>query len=368
MIIQVQHFVAMRNPLTTFWNAYQLLAYGSDKCYYHYHTMSNNTHYITLIQSISKYKLVISESRSQNTARSYSQAMSKFVTLLNDRNINTETTPITTCNESWIIDFIGQLRNYSPATEQLYLTAVAGYYEFLASEYELSLNLARVRALIRRRQRRVPQRLPQFPRENIEKVIQAVIQAATLPQDHERSRLRIMRDEAFILTLSDTGLRISEACSLTRGQYDRNERQAVVIIKGGREAIVRFSRRSHTSITTYLDSRASVDGASGRALSSLPLFARHDLGSGNKTLPIKTVGARNIINKWVKYALGPTSVGSITPHSFRHYFVTIVLRGSGGNLKLAQELARHKSIAITQRYAHLSDDDLDRGYHNIFDE
>jgi integrase/recombinase XerC len=63
--------------------------------------------------------------------------------------------------------------------------------------------------------------------------------------------------------------------------------------------------------------------------------------------------------------LGEVALGTITPHSFRHYFVTVVLRASGGNLKLAQELARHKNIAITQRYAHLSDDDLDRDYHSI---
>jgi len=44
-----------------------------------------------------------------------------------------------------------------------------------------------------------------------------------------------------------------------------------------------------------------------------------------------------------------------------------VLRGSGGNLKMAQELARHRSITVTQRYAHLSDDELDRGYAEIFD-
>ena len=36
--------------------------------------------------------------------------------------------------------------------------------------------------------------------------------------------------------------------------------------------------------------------------------------------------------------------------------------------KMAQELARHKNIDITQRYAHLADDDLDRGYHEIFNE
>jgi integrase len=60
--------------------------------------------------------------------------------------------------------------------------------------------------------------------------------------------------------------------------------------------------------------------------------------------------------------------GIITPHAFRHYFVTAVLRGSGGNLKLAQELARHRSITVTQRYAHLADDELDQGYAEIFDQ
>ena len=80
------------------------------------------------------------------------------------------------------------------------------------------------------------------------------------------------------------------------------------------------------------------------------------------------MGARNTVDRWVVAALGEAARGTITPHSFRHYFVTVVLRASGGNLRLAQELARHKNISITQRYAHLSDDDLDRGYHDIFND
>lgn len=112
----------------------------------------------------------------------------------------------------------------------------------------------------------------------------------------------------------------------------------------------------------------AMDGASGRPLTSLPLFARHDRGAGKKVKPITTRTGQNIINQRVAEALGESSVGTITPHSFRHYFVTTVLRASGGNLKLAQELARHKNIAVTQRYAHLSDDELDKGYQEIFDK
>ena len=39
-----------------------------------------------------------------------------------------------------------------------------------------------------------------------------------------------------------------------------------------------------------------------------------------------------------------------------------------GILKLAQELARHKNIQVTQRYAQLSDDELDKGYYEIFEK
>jgi integrase len=103
-------------------------------------------------------------------------------------------------------------------------------------------------------------------------------------------------------------------------------------------------------------------------LASLPLFARHDKGAGSKIKAITTRTGQNIIRQRAGEALGDQESGSITPHSFRHYFVTTVLRGTGGNLKIAQELARHRNISVTQRYAHLSDDELDRGYWQIFEQ
>ncbi len=110
-----------------------------------------------------------------------------------------------------------------------------------------------------------------------------------------------------------------------------------------------------------------MDGSAGRQLSSLPLFARHDKGAGKKVKPITPTTGRNIVTQRVAEALGEDAVGTITPHSFRHYFVTRVLL-STGNLKLAQSLARHQNIAVTQRYAHLADDELDSGYWQVFEE
>jgi len=89
--------------------------------------------------------------------------------------------------------------------------------------------------------------------------------------------------------------------------------------------------------------------------------------SRKMAVPKSTTTGRNIVTDRVREILGEESVGKITPHSFRHYFVTTILRGSG-NLKLAQELARHSNIQVTQRYAHLSDDELDKGYYDIFEK
>jgi len=180
-------------------------------------------------------------------------------------------------------------------------------------------------------------------------------------------RLRDLRDRAFLITLADTGLRVHEACGLRRGDLDWNEGRAIIIGKGNKQAVVRFSQRSLQALRDYLSARARLDGGSGRPLAALPLFARHDKGAGKKIKPITTATGRNIVAARVEQILGFEAAGTITPHSFRHYFVTRVLQASG-NLKLAQELARHTNIAVTQRYAHLSDDELDKGYYEAFED
>jgi site-specific recombinase XerD len=265
---------------------------------------------------------------------------------------------------SW---FIASLKVYSPTTERLYLTALAGFYEYLSAERLCEINLPHIRLLIRQRARKPGQRLPQFPFNNIEKILEYASNIARLSTKDRLDQMISYRDRAFLLALADTGLRVHEACGLRRGDIDWNEGRAVIIGKGNQQAVVRFSRRSLAAIKDYLTLRSNLDGASGRTLGSLPLFARHDRGAGKKIKPITTTTGRNIVTQRVREALGNEAVGTITPHSFRHYFVTVVLRASG-NLKLAQELARHKNIAVTQRYAHLSDDELDKGYWDIFEE
>jgi integrase/recombinase XerC len=317
------------------------------------------------------YLDMVKLSRSPHTARTYGNAMKVFSQVLTERWLEPDKTPIEKLTEDAITWLIAYLRGFASATERVYIDATVGFYNYLSSEKLSDINLVRLRLLIRQRTRRPGIRLPQFPADDIERLLSHISDPATIPgytgDDSENLRLREMRDRAFMLTLADTGLRVHEACALRRGDIDWNEGRAVIIGKGDKQAVVRFSTRSMNALKDYLSLRSSLDGGSGRPLASLPLFARHDKGAGKKIKPVTTTTGRNIVTDRVREILGEEAVGKITPHSFRHYFVTTILRGSG-NLKLAQELARHSNIQVTQRYAHLSDDELDRGYHDIFEK
>jgi site-specific recombinase XerD len=322
----------------------------------------------SIAEAIERYLDSVQLSRSENTARTYGNAMRSFAFSLEEHGPSAEEMEVTQLSEDFITDFAADLKGYAPNTEQLYLSAVTGFYEYIAAENLSEINLPRLRMLIKRRSRRPGQRLPQFPKEDIEEVIDYAKDLHRFPTDGERKRLQNLRDRAFILTLADTGLRVHEACNLRRGDIDWHEAKAVIVGKGNRQAVVRFSGRALNALRDYLNARAELDGAFGRSLTSLPLFARHDRGAGDRVEPISTTTGRNIVRDRVRESLGESAEGTITPHSFRHYFVTEVLQGSGGNIKLAQKLARHKNIQVTQRYAHLSDDELDRGYWEIFEE
>jgi integrase/recombinase XerC len=328
----------------------------------------NNHHNstISIKTALLSFLVLLKDTRSANTHRTYQNGLQAFMQCLSDHGLNPENHLIHELTEDAISWFSADLKYFSPATEQLYLMAAVRFYEYLAAERLAAPNLVRLKLLIRSRSRRPGIRLPQFPDVIIAKLLEYAINLTNIPVSDNLERLRNLRDRAFLLSLADTGLRVHEACELHRGDLDWNEGRAVIIGKGNRQAVIRFSKRSLGALKDYLSERTALDGQSGRPLATLPLFARHDKGAGKKVKPITTTTGRNIVKQRVVEANGPEALGLVTPHSLRHYFVTTVLRASG-NLKLAQELARHQNITVTQRYAHLSNDELDRNYYEIFD-
>lgn len=316
--------------------------------------------------AIMAYLKIVRHSRSENTYQTYRKALSHFLSVLEAHQIDPKKSNVNDLTEESINWTIQSLKYHSPSTERLYLTAITGFFEYLCASNAPQINLQKIRLLIKQRARKPGIRLPQFPKDAIGTVLDYVEAFPVNEALEYPEKLRLFRDKAFLITLGETGLRVHEACNLNRGDIDWNEGRAIVLGKGNREAVVRFSRRAQNAIHTYHQLRSDLDRQTGKNLATLPIFARHDKGAGKKIIPMTTTTGRNIVTEWVEKCLGKDAVGSITPHSFRHYFVTRVLQSSG-NLKLAQDLARHKNIAVTQRYAHLADNELDKAYWEIFE-
>jgi integrase/recombinase XerC len=306
---------------------------------------------------ITEYLDNLSKTRSAKTHKTYAQALKAFTQIVGEAPLDTPT----------YIKFLKRIANMNPSTQALYRSAVMGLYLF-ASTNGVEVNAAALTQAKRQYSKRLGRRLPNFDREAVEQVISY---CQTL-----RGNLRALRDRAFVLTLADTGLRISEACSLRRGDVDWNEARAFVIGKGDKQDVVRFSDRSLKALKDYLAARATLDGESGKPLTSLPLFARHDDGAGGKIKPVKSGGMWAAIKVRMKelkqrmreskedLAHDPTQVRI---HDFRHYFVTVFYAGSG-NLLATKDAARHASSETTSRYAHVANDLVDQIYDQVINK
>src|SRR4030042_3603244 len=100
---------------------------------------------------INEYIVTINSARSANTARTYHNALNSFKKMLEAHQLPPHVTPISVLSEDAVAWFIASLKNYSPTTERLYLTALTGFYEFLSAERLCEINLPRLRLLIRQR-------------------------------------------------------------------------------------------------------------------------------------------------------------------------------------------------------------------------
>ena len=310
--------------------------------------------------------------RSPATQKAYGQGLKIFLSILEENSIDISG-PVSQLNVETYDWLLTGLENHAAASKQLYISAVTNFFEYITARELSTLNFNQVLSLRKSANRRAAApKFPQFSAENIQKVLDHAEKLPQKPAEDEEERLRNYRDRALALTLADTGLRIHEACALTRGQIDWNEGRAIIVGKGNKEALIRFTTRSLKALKEYLHERMKLDGSLGKPLHTLPLFMRHNRPVGPKSKnsqsrPISTETGRDIIEKLVIEALGPEAAGSITPHSFRHYFVTVILKRTG-NLRITQELARHSNIATTVRYTHLTNAELDQAYSEALEE
>jgi len=324
---------------------------------------------VSIDSAIEEFLAIYLNKGADKTAHAYRAALRKFTEVLELNHIPT-TTAVNEINFDLVNDFVALLQDedgkITVATERLYLTAFRQFISFLSAEEYADIPVVRILEKIKRIRRTEGRRLPDVDIEGVKRFLW-FMEDYKLPASQNKDEiLRIRRDRALIFILAEAGLRIDEACNLKRSNINWTANQARLIGKKDKEAVVRLSTKSLQYLRDYLATRQDLDGASGKALQALPLFARHDIGAGKRLSAITTTTGREIVEKWVKAARLEDLTSPITPHSLRHYFVTMVYEATG-DLKLAQELARHESTETTERYTHLINPKLDEAYRLTFE-
>ena len=295
--------------------------------------------------AISRYLDAIKIGKSPNTYMTYSQALKKFYQIVGNVPITVDV----------YIKFLKATKDSSPSTKELQSTAILRMLNYLAADDE-TINLSVFERAKSNYIKKRGKRFPVFDQEALQKIIDYCVST--------RGDLLTLRDRAFILTLADSGARISEACNLRRDDVDWKGKYAVIIGKGDKQGVIRFSDRAIDALNVYLTARQGLDGKTMKPLGSLPLFARHDKGAGSKIKPVQSGGMWFAIKELAKKA--GVDPHTIRPHDFRHYFVTAIWQKTG-DIKLAQELARHEDIGTTSRYTHIGGR-IARQYDDIFND
>lgn len=158
-------------------------------------------------------------------------------------------------------------------------------------------------------------------------------------------RTTCKRDRAIILTLLDTGMRVSELCGILIKDYDSECGRLMITGKGIKTRFVYLGKVSSQSLWSYMLERYP----SQKPPKDDPLFTDfygiHPLTRQNVLQLIKRLGNN-------------AGVINVHPHKFRHTFAIEFLR-NGGNVFELQQLLGHSELDMVKRYVQLAQIDLE---------
>ena len=208
-----------------------------------------------------------------------------------------------------------------PQGVQRAVAAIRSFFRYLERE-----NLADGAAVRAVRSPRLPRTLP--------RPLSETDAARTIEEAGENKEPWIAaRNAALITLLYGTGLRISEALSLKRGDAPLSD-TLTIVGKGRKERQVPVLAAVREAVDVYVKlCPFSPDRVA-------PLFVSR---RGN---PMSAREAQALM-QLLRGRLGLSA--RATPHALRHSFATHVLR-NGGDLRAVQELLGHASLSTTQKY------------------
>ncbi len=310
----------------------------------------------TLTAATDQFTSHVGRAHSPQLATSYNQALALFHQYLREAHLaRPERDPVSTLRAEWFHGYLSFLQaNRSVETEHLYSRGLLTFYRYCTAEYHLDLDPEMLDSYLEEVRRPKQHHTPLPPIQAIEAILDYAASTPPPPRDDDNLReyLRFLRDRAFLLTLGSTGLRVSEMCELRRRSFDDKRRLLTV----NDDLHLPLSQGTTAHLNQYLAQRQSLDSEQAIPPADLPLFARHDKRAGGRVLPISRWTGANIVDEWVRRALDAETrltleqAGhSISPHTFRHYFVFTMLARTE-DLETTRRMARHVDRATTRRY------------------
>lgn len=237
------------------------------------------------------------------------------------------------------------VRSNKPNTAARKLAAIRAFFAYLERRGRIRENPASLIASPKSRRH-----LPRFLSA------EAAARVMTAPKLHHKKgtsrQFEVSRDRLILELLYGSGLRVSELVSLDTSHVEQQARQLTVLGKGNKERKVPFGESAAIALADYMPERHAL------RLST-------PIGGGTDALFLNRRGLRLSV-RWVqKLVVTYGGIGAgrpdLHPHALRHSCATHMLDG-GADLRIIQEMLGHSSLSTTQRYTHLSLDQLTRVY------
>lgn len=162
------------------------------------------------------------------------------------------------------------------------------------------------------------------------------------------SEVERLRDAALLELLYGSGLRVSELFALDLEAVDARGAEVRVLGKGRKERIVPLSGKALEALARYLPRRSELRH---------PKTGHFDAKALLLTRRGERMGVRRIQALVQRYGALGAGRPDLHPHALRHSCATHLLEG-GADLRVIQELLGHSSLSTTQRYTHVSLDQL----------
>lgn len=166
-----------------------------------------------------------------------------------------------------------------------------------------------------------------------------------------RGRMAV-RDEALLELVYSSGLRVSEVVGSNLDDFDLSNATARVRGKGSKERVVPLGHRARAALLGWLELRTQMVHPVTNTQDPRAMF----LGLRGERLTPRQV--QHLVKEYGELA---TASPEVHPHTLRHACATHLLDG-GADLRVIQELLGHASLSTTQRYTHVSIDQVMKVY------